>query len=328
MRKISFFLKLLLLVFLQGVSRNAYGGQAVVGGVMMKGPTHYTVCLNTLDGVHTKVFKHRSLTKRYKILGIPILRGMVMLVEMMFVGYKTIDYSARVAIADEEKKELNEQKTDKGTSSKASVDEVSKASAWLLVGTLIISLIFAIFLFKFLPLGIASLVDRIFDLSSIVVNIIDGVIRAAIFILYIYAIGKYKDVQDLFSYHGAEHKTINCYESGKTLTRKNIMASSQVHLRCGTTFLFVVLFLSLLVYLFIPSSLSFIYKLLLRLALLPVIAGIAYELQRFSAKQKTGLLQKLMRPGLWLQALTVNAPTLKHVRAGKASLEALIVAEK
>lgn len=317
------FFKLLLIVFVQGISRPAYGGQAVVGGVMMKGPTHYTVSLNTADGLHTKVFKHKSLTKRYKLLNIPILRGMIILVEMLLVGYKTIDYSARVAIADEEKKEKG-----KTASQKSSVDDVSKASAWLLIGTLFISLLFAIFLFKFLPLGIATLIDKFFGIPSLVFNIIDGVVKAGIFVLYIYLIGLYKDVADLFSYHGAEHKSINCYESGKKLTRKNIMASSQVHLRCGTTFLFVVLFLALIVYLFIPSSLPFVYNLLLRLALLPLIAGLAYELQRFGATKKVRILELFMRPGLWLQSLTVNVPSPKHVRAGRASLVSLIAVEK
>jgi uncharacterized protein YqhQ len=183
--------------------------------------------------------------------------------------------------------------------------------------------VFAIFLFKFLPLSIAKGVDTLVPLHNIVFNLIDGVVKAGIFVTYLYFVSKYKDMQELFRYHGAEHKSINCYESGKELTLQNIFEQDTVHKRCGTTFLFVVLFISMIVYLFLPKY-PFFINLGVRLALVPLIAGISYEVQRYSAKHSNWFVSMLMRPGLALQSITVLVPNAKQIKTGKAALLAVI----
>lgn len=299
-------LRLFFTILLSFVTKPVYGGQAVVQGVMMKGPKHYAISVRTSKGIVTKVTPHISFTQKHWILGLPLIRGVVTLIDMMIIGYKAIYYSADVAMEDE---------GDEGESS---------LTTWALVGTMIFSIIFAVFLFKFLPLGAATLVDNAFNVSSFVFNLIDGVVKAGIFLTYLYLVGRYKDMQELFRYHGAEHKAINCYEAGKPLTLKNIFVQNTVHKRCGTTFMFVVLFISLLVYLFIPKGLPFFTNLGLRLLLIPLIAGISYELQRYTATHSNRLLNLFIAPGLALQSLTVKEPNAKQIKTGKASLEAVI----
>lgn len=304
--KLGLFLQLLLSL----VAKPVYGGQAVVQGVMMKGPHHYAVSVRTSKGIVTKLTPHTSLTQKYKILGLPFIRGIVTLIDMMIIGYKSIYYSADLVMEDEEEEEKTK----------------SSTTTWALVGTMLFSLVFAIFLFKFLPLGAARLVDNAFNVSSFVFNLTDGLVKAGIFLLYLYLVGRSKDMQELFRYHGAEHKTINCYEQGKPLTLKNIFVQTTVHKRCGTTFMFVVLFVSLLVYLFIPKGLPFFSNLGLRLLLVPVIAGISYELQRYSANHNNVIINFFIKPGLALQSLTVKEPNAKQIKTGKAALEAVLKA--
>lgn len=323
MNKISFVKKLFSL-FLSAVAKQYYGGQAVMNGVMMKGRNHYAISVNTSKGINTKVFSYTNWPKKYKLLGLPFIRGIVGFIEVMGIGYKSLTHSADVVLEDE----IGEQSKEvKNTNKKDKSSKTSSSMTWLMIGSLVLSTIFAIFLFKFLPLGAATLLNKAIPLPTVLFNIIDGLVKMVIFVAYIYFIGRMKDIKELFRYHGGEHKTINAYEGGKSLTLKNILSSSQVHLRCGTTFLFVVLFFSILVYLFIPKTLPFGLNLLLRLALLPLIAAISFEVQQYSAKNPNKLLRLLIVPGLWLQALTVNNPGPKHARAGKAALIALFEKE-
>ncbi len=297
------------MIILSFLTKPIYGGQAVVQGVMMKGPGHYAISVRTSKGIVTKVTPHISFTKKHWILGLPFIRGIVTLIDMLIIGYKAIYYSADVAMEEDEDE-----------------DSSSALTTWALIGTMIFSFAFAIFLFKFLPLGAATLVDNNFIISSFTFNLIDGLVKAGIFVLYLYLVGLYKDMQELFQYHGAEHKSINCYEAGKPLTLKNIFVQTTVHKRCGTTFMFVVLFISLIVYLFIPKGLPFFTNLGLRLLLVPFIAGISYELQRFTASHSNWFLDIFIKPGLALQSLTVKEPNAKQIKTGKAALEAVIKA--
>lgn len=305
-------LKILFTLFLSFAAKAVYGGQAVVQGVMMKGPNHYAISVRTSKGIVTKVEKHISFTKKHFILGWPIIRGVVTLIDMLILGYKSIFYSADIALEEEE--------DDK--------EENSIFTTLALVGTMIFSFVFAIFLFKFLPLATAKFANNLVEMPTIIFNLIDGLVKATIFVLYLYLVGRYKDMQELFRYHGAEHKTINCYEQKKPLTLSNIFKQSTVHKRCGTTFMFVVLFISLLVYLFIPKDLPLFINLGLRLALLPLIAGISYEIQRYNANHSNKFVNLLIKPGLLLQSLTVLEPNAKQIKTGKASLEAVLNAEK
>lgn len=299
------FLRALLACILVFTAKVTYGGQAVVQGVMMRGPQHYSISVKTSKGIQTEVFPFKSITKKYKLLGLPFIRGIIAFGEALIIGYKSLMYSSVVAAEDD--------------------DEPLDWFGWtLFVFTIILSMAFGIILFKFLPLGAATLIDRWVALPSWLFNVVDGVIKMSIFVSYLYIIGIAKDIKDLFRYHGGEHKAINCYESGKKLTLKHILGSSSVHLRCGTTFIFIVFLLSIFVYILIPKTLPFWTNLALRLALLPVIAAISFELQQFSAKKEVPFLRALIKPGLWLQALTVYEPAPKHARTAKAALEAVI----
>lgn len=291
-------------------AKPAYGGQAVVNGVMMLGKRNYAVSVTTSKGLVTKTFPFRPLNQRNKFFGLPFVRGIVNLIDMFIIGYASLMYSAEIA----------------------SEEDATQPTKWyetaILYGSIVLSILFAIFLFKFLPLTAASLADTWFSLSSTWFTIIDGVVKMGIFLAYVAIIGLYKDVKDLFRYHGGEHKTINCYEANLPLTIKNMSAQTTVHMRCGTTFVFVVLFMSILVYFFIPQDLPFVVNLGLRLALLPVIAALAYELQRFTAKSRSPFFKVLLKPGLWLQSLTVHTPAPRHLRAGRASLQAVLEKER
>lgn len=279
----------------------------------MKGKKHYSISVNTPLGIQSKTEEFHSISERLPFLKWPFLRGVVNLVEMMILGYKSMDYSAEKSVEDES--------DDSQTSEKP-------ISAWMMVGTFLLSLVLAIGLFKFLPLLAAKSLDNLFGLSSVVFNIVDGVVKLAILVGYMSIIALIPDIRDVYRYHGAEHKTINCYEAKKPLTVKNISSFTTIHKRCGTTFLFVVIFLSILVYMFIPKDIPFLMNLGFRLALLPVIASLGYELQRFGATHSNWFVNVLVAPGLLLQKITTSEPTPKHIRAAKSALEEVIKAER
>ncbi|MFA4887627.1 MAG: DUF1385 domain-containing protein, partial [Candidatus Nanoarchaeia archaeon] len=206
------------------------GGQAVIEGVMMKAGSNIAVAVRTPAG-EIKIKKEKLRWKESKI---PFLRGVVNLFIMLYTGMKTLSFSADIASGGE--------------------GEV-KSSSIILSGVL--ALVFGLLLFKFLPLSAASLLDKKFGLSSVWFNVIDGFIRFGIILIYIVLISQMKDVRRVFQYHGAEHKTVNCFEAGKELTVKNVQSFSTVHKRCGTTFVFLVVLISLFVFMLIPKSLGF-----------------------------------------------------------------------
>ena len=271
------------------------GGQAVIEGVMMKAGSNIAVAVRTPSG-EIKVKKEKLRWKESKI---PFLRGVVNLFIMLYTGMKTLSFSADVASGGE--------------------GEV-KSSSLIISGVL--ALVFGLILFKFLPLGAASLIDNKFGLSSVWFNVVDGFIRFGIILIYIVLISQMKDVRRVFQYHGAEHKTVNCFEAGKELTVKNVQSFSTVHKRCGTTFVFLVVLISLFVFMLIPKSLGFTWLLGLRILLLPVIASISYEVLMLGAKVE--LLKPLILPGLLVQKLTTQEPDDKQVEVAIASLKAAL----
>ncbi len=291
-------------------------------GVMMKGKSCYVTTVNTRNGFRQQVKPFDSLTKKYRFLNLPFLRGIIILVETFSIGYKSLSFSSEVAIEEENKKEQEKDGSENAEGKRSFGDQL------LIWGSLAIGIVLAIGLFKFLPLLTAKGIDALFGVSDILFNIIDGVVKAFIFIMYMVVIGQLSDIKELFRYHGGEHKTINCFEHGDRLTIRNIESHSQEHLRCGTTFLFLVLFVSILVYLFLPKDLPFILNLFLRLAFLPVIAGISYEFQRFGALHSKGVGRLVLRPGFWLQSLSVNVPSPKHIRPARASLQGVMKYDK
>ena len=265
------------------------GGQAVIEGVMMKSPKGWTVAVRDQKGdIH---IKRELLKKLPRFLRLPFLRGCVGLYHALAIGMKAIEFSASKAYDTEGEKPM------------------SRAAITLTVGA---ALLIGVGLFIFLPLyltRLAGLVMGTVTTSSLVFNLTDGIIRVFIFLLYVSAIGLWKDMRRIFEYHGAEHKVIHAYEAGKQLDVENVRLFSPHHPRCGTSFLLIVMVISILIFSFIPQLWPFWGKFLSRLFLIPVIAGTSYELLRLSAKMKENTLIHLMiLPGLMLQRLTTREP--------------------
>ncbi|MEK6964050.1 MAG: DUF1385 domain-containing protein [Nanoarchaeota archaeon] len=276
------------------------GGQAVVEGVLMKTSKYYSVAVRLPNKrILVKRFKFESWTKKFQFLGLPLVRGIVVLIETLIVGLQALSFSA----------------------SKAG-EEAEEASNWELVGTLLFSLIFVIALFKFLPLWLAGLFKAWTASSHLVFTMVDGVLKIALFLIYLKAISQMKDVRRLFQYHGAEHMAVHCYEHKKSLTVKNVNHFPPEHPRCGTNFILLVFLVSIAVYLLIPDHISLWGKLGWRVLLLPVIAGVSYEILRLGGKygSKKGM-GFLTAPGLWLQKLTTKKPNNHQVEVAIASLK-------
>lgn len=316
-QRLAFRLKIAVMLVVLSASRPVYGSQAVMEGVMMKGQRCYVTTVRTSSGEKQQIKPFVSLTKKHRILRVPLIRGMIVLFETFSTGYKSLSYSSEVAIQKENKKQENQQQ-------EGNDDENSLGDKLLIWGSFLVGIVFAVGLFKFLPLLSAKGVDALFGVSDIAFNIVDGVVKGGIFILYMVIVGQMPDIKELFRYHGGEHKSINCFESGQALSLKNISSHSKEHLRCGTTFIFIVLFISILVYLFLPKDFPFALNLLLWLALLPLIVGLSYELQRFGALYGKGFARFVLKPGLWLQSLAVNSPASKHLRPARSFLKAAV----
>ncbi|GAB4407230.1 MAG: DUF1385 domain-containing protein [Thermodesulfovibrionales bacterium] len=264
------------------------GGQAVIEGVMMKAPGGWTVAVRDQKGhIHLKV---ERLKRLHGFLRAPILRGVMALYQALSIGIKAIEFSASKAYNEDEK----------------SMSPVAMAS------TVVFALVIGIGLFIFLPLYMtrfAGMFVGIVSKSSFIFNLIDGILRVFIFLFYVFAIGLWKDMRRVFEYHGAEHKVIHAYEAGKELDIENVRSFSPHHPRCGTSFLLIVMVISILIFSFIPQSWPFSGKFISRLILIPLIAGISYELLRLSARMKGNpVFDLLILPGLMLQRLTTRQP--------------------
>ncbi len=283
------------------------GGQAVIEGVLMMSPHHIAIAVRKPNQeITVKTEKVKSIKDKVRVLRLPVLRGVVNLIEMLVIGTKALNYSANIAV-EEEEKEIN----------------------WIyLVISIVMALFFGIFMFKFLPLLIAQIASSyisILKTNGIAFNLLDGVMKIFIFVAYIYVISFMTDIRRVFQYHGAEHMAVNCYEAGKKLIVKNVRKFSRFHPRCGTSFIVIVILLSIIIYTFIPKEYSFWLKLGLRLALLPLIAGVSYELLKFFAKHiDNWLVRILIKPGLWVQRLTTREPTDDQLEVSIISLNSAL----
>jgi len=282
------------------------GGQAVIEGVMMRSKEYYAVAVREPNGnISLKKERYISITQKNKFLGSPFVRGIIALYETLVLGMRTLNYSANKALGE--------------------TDEKSGLKTPELVVTFIISIALALGLFKFLPLLGATWINKALHGGNLVFNIIDGVIKISVLLIYLWLIGLIKDVRVLFQYHGAEHKAVACYEEGLALTPENAKKHSNCHPRCGTSFILIVLFLSIIFYLFIPLSVGFWAKLGIRILFLPLIAGIAYEWIKFSSKHPKEWYSKvLIAPGLLIQRLTTRNPTKKQLEVAIKALKAVI----
>lgn len=279
------------------------GGQAVFEGVMMRAPNSYSIAVRRVD--QSIVVKKETLPRpsdRKKVWRWPIFRGMATLGQALVIGIRALKFSTDQALDDLAK-------VDQDKSAEKQEKKPKELSSWLIGLNILLALVFFVLLFKLLPLFLANLLKNHFPVfgNSLLFSLVDGIARLAIFLGYILSIARLKDIKRVFEYHGAEHKVVFTFEAGDALTVENARRYSTLHPRCGTSFLMVVMLISIVVYTFIPFE-SFLWKLLSRIILIPLIAGISYEIIRLSAKRKSQFLKWLTLPGLWLQKVTTREP--------------------
>lgn len=294
------------------------GGQAVIEGVMIKSEDNYVVTIRKKNKIVTK--KEKLRTRDSKIVKLPFIRGVVNLYDMLVIGIKSLIWSAD---QQEEKKE----------------EKISKKE---IIITISVSFIFAILFFVALPYFLTGLLNIQEETRPLLFNLVDGVIRIGLFLGYIIIISFMKDIRRLFQYHGAEHKAVNCFEDKKPLTLANVKNYSTLHTRCGSSFIMIVLVISILLFSVLPSfvmtlmptflEISFWYRktilFFLRISMIPIIAGIAYEALKFSDRyKKIFFIGLVFKPGLWLQAITTREPDKKQIEVGIGAVKELLKLE-
>ncbi len=287
------------------------GGQAVLEGVMMKNGDQYAVAVRKPDGeIALQKEAYHGIVKWKKLTKLPFVRGIFSFIDSLVLGMKTLSYSASF-FEEEEEEELSEKEAAK-----------KEKQENLIMGiTMACSVVIAVVIFMILPYMLSNLLKP-FVTSRFVRTVVEGIVRIILFVAYILLISRMKDIQRVFMYHGAEHKCINCIEHGMDLTVENVRKSSKQHKRCGTSFLFFVLFVSIIVCFFITTE-SPVLRVLLRIALLPVIAGISYEIIRLAGNTDNPLVELLSKPGLALQNLTTKEPEDDMIEVAIYSVEAV-----
>jgi uncharacterized protein YqhQ len=301
-----------LLPALESGEETLVGGQAVVEGVMMRAPHSYCVAVRKPDGrIVTDQMPVSKVSEKYPLLGWPVLRGVGTLGQAMYLGIKALKFSANASLEDSAEKKPQE------------------ISSWVMGLNLAFSLGFFIFLYKFVPLWLTTVLERWLPQISgrIAFNVTDGLIRMAIFLGFLLLISRWKEIRRVFEYHGAEHKVVFNYESGLPVTVENAQKFTTFHPRCGTSFLLVVMLVAIGVYTLIPFE-SFLMKFLARVALLPLIAGLSYEAIRYAARRRRSLLAALTAPGLWLQRITTQPPSDEQAEVAIRALEGAMALEE
>ena len=289
------------------------GGQAVMEGVMMRHKNRYAVAVRKSDRtIEVMTEEHISYGQKFHVSDIPVIRGVFAFIDSMVLGMQTLTWSA--SFFDEEEKPEKEDREKSETSDKL-----------FMAATVALSLILSIGLFMVLPFFISGLFRKVTD-SSLILGIVEGVVRVLIFVGYILGISRMKDIQRLFMYHGAEHKTINCIEHGEELTPENAAKYSRFHKRCGTSFLFIVMFVSILFFLLFfqifPVE-SMALKVIFRILMVPVIAGVSYEIIKLAGNSENPFVNLLSRPGMWVQNMTTKEPDDDMIEVGIRAVEAV-----
>lgn len=284
-------------------------------GVMMKNGDKYAVAVRKPDQeIEVKVDDYKGIIKNKKIKSLPIVRGVFSFIDSLVLGMKTLMYSADFFMEDEELEPGRVEKAlDKATK--------GKADSVIMGGTVVFSIVMAVVIFMMLPYFLAGILRHVTS-SETLIALAEGVLRLVIFVGYIVLISRMKDIQRVFMYHGAEHKCINCIEHGLELNTKNVMDSSKQHKRCGTSFLLFVMIVSVIFFIFIRVD-SPVWRVLLRLLLIPVIAGVSYEFIRLAGRSENKFVELLSKPGLWMQNMTTREPDESMVEVAMASVEAV-----
>ena len=342
MRKLQNYLRFLvavqLLPALESGEETLVGGQAVLEGVMMRSPHAWAIACRKPSGeVVTMSEPLERPSEKHKWMAWPIVRGVMTLGYAMNLGYRALRFSANVAIEDV----MQGDEKPHGTTGASSVPPAESAAAaksrekaatvsnWLAVGNLLLSLAFFIFMYKYIPLLAATELKKMDPAlgGRIIFNLIDGGIRLVLFLFFIWGVSLWKDIRRVYEYHGAEHKTVFAFENGDPLTTEAVQKYSTYHPRCGTSFLMTVMLISIGFYMLVPFT-TFWARFASRIVLLPIIAGVSYEIIRFAAKHRGSLFALMTAPGLWLQRITTQPPSDEMAQCAITALDQAMDLEK
>lgn len=291
------------------------GGQAVLEGIMMKNKTQYSVAVRKPNGeIDVEIGEYRGVLKDSSVMKIPFIRGVFAFLDSLILGTRSLNHSATFF--------EEEDQVESGADKMFHKVFKDKAESVLVGITTAISIVLAVAIFMILPYFITDRFLNHYVRNASLLAIIEGVIRIAIFVLYVLCISLMKDIRRVYMYHGAEHKCINCIERGRPLTVKNVMKSSKQHKRCGTSFMLFVMLISVVLFFFIRVD-NMALKVLLRVLLIPVIAGIAYEVIRLAGRSDNFLVRMISAPGMWLQGLTTKEPDEDMVEVAIKAVEAV-----
>ncbi len=285
------------------------GGQAVIEGVMMRSPNSMAIAVRKPSGeIVVKRERLDFFSEKKFFSKLPLIRGVMNLLSALVLGMKALNFSAN-----------------------QSLEEEKEVSPWTMGLTFTFALCFGIFLFFLVPLFLTKWLRFAIPMvstSGILFNLVDGIIRLMIFLAYLWAISLFKEIRRIFEYHGAEHKSIFAFESGEALTADRVKGFSHLHPRCGTSFLLIVMVVSILVFALIPHQLSFGYKVASRVVFIPLIAGLAYEIIRFADRKREGKgMQYFIKPGLWLQRMTAREPSEDQIEVALCALREVLELE-
>ncbi len=295
------------------------GGQAVIEGVMMKNKDRYAVAVRKPDNEIEVVVKEcSSPAEKHRFLGWPVIRGVVNFIDSLVIGMSTLSYSASFYEDDEP----DDDAETKGKKKQKTREQEAKEEKAMMTFTVILSIVMAVAVFMIAPYYVSRLF-ALFVKNDTAVIIIEGIVRLVFFIIYVKLISLMNDIKRVYMYHGAEHKCINCIEHGMELTVENVLKSSKEHKRCGTSFLLIVMCISIVFFMFIRVE-SPVLRLVLRILLVPVIAGVSYEVLRLAGNSDSKFMDIVSRPGLWLQHLTTREPDASMVEVAIASVEAVL----
>jgi uncharacterized protein YqhQ len=306
-----------LLPALEGGEETLVGGQAVLEGVMMRSPHAWAIACRKPSGeVSTHSEPLERLSEKRKWMAWPVIRGVVTLGHAMTLGFRALKFSANVALDELQPEPAPDKKK-------------LEISGWMAAVNIVISVGFFIFMYKFLPLLAATELKRVNPVfgEQIIFNLVDGAIRIALFLLFIWGVSLMRDIHRVYEYHGAEHKTVYAFENGDSLDTAAVQKYSTYHPRCGTSFLMTVMIISIVVYTLVPVT-TFWARFGARIALLPVIAGVSYEIIRFAAKHRGSLFALMTAPGLWLQRITTQPPSDDQAECAIVALDRAMALEK
>ncbi len=315
---------------ISGIKYSGIGGQAVLEGVMMRNKEDYAVAVRKSDGsIEVLKAEYKGIVGNEKVYKIPILRGMLSFIDSLVLGMKALNYSSDLymeeteesasQVTEEKASQMTEEKASQAAEEKIPKKEEKDSQGVLTVIVTIVAVMLALGLFMVLPYFL-SLLFKGFITNDYLLALVEGIIRLLIFVAYIKLISRMEDIRRVFMYHGAEHKCINCIESGMDLTVDNAEKASREHRRCGTSFLLYVMVISILFFALINVP-NRVMKVLLRLALIPVIAGVAYEFIRLAGRSTNPVIQALSVPGLWMQKLTTSEPDRAMLEVAIRSVE-------